>query len=103
MVVHPGLGHSVSLYYLDAGRHEDVIEGTGADGVGGLVNDSVEGAEASRICRLKADLLESCKLFLVEKSFADTVSNKQYIISDGGHINAESGYLEFASSSSSAT
>ena len=33
--------------------------------------------------------------FDVEKSFADTVSNKQYIISDGGHINAESGYLEF--------
>ena len=31
----------------------------------------------------------------VEKSFADTVSNKQYVIANGGHINAESGYTEF--------
>ncbi|MGM9849315.1 MAG: RBBP9/YdeN family alpha/beta hydrolase [Bacilli bacterium] len=31
----------------------------------------------------------------VEKSFADKVSNKQHIISNGGHINAESGYTEF--------
>ena len=33
--------------------------------------------------------------FDIEKDFADTVSNKQYIINNGGHINAESGYLEF--------
>ncbi len=33
--------------------------------------------------------------FEVEKSFADTISNEQYIIKNGGHINAESGYLEF--------
>ncbi len=33
--------------------------------------------------------------FEVEKSFADTVSNEQYIIKNGGHINAESGYTEF--------
>ena len=34
-------------------------------------------------------------MFDVEKSFADAVSNKQYVISNGGHINAESGYTEF--------
>jgi predicted alpha/beta hydrolase family esterase len=33
--------------------------------------------------------------FEVEKSFADTISNEQYIIKNGGHINAESGYTEF--------
>ena len=33
--------------------------------------------------------------FDVEKSFADTTSNEQYIIENGGHINAESGYTEF--------
>ena len=33
--------------------------------------------------------------FDVEKSFADTISNEQYIIENGGHINAESGYTEF--------
>lgn len=33
--------------------------------------------------------------FEVEKEFADTVSNKQYIIENGGHINKESGYTEF--------
>ncbi len=33
--------------------------------------------------------------FDVEKSFADLVSNEQYIIKDGGHINTESGYTEF--------
>lgn len=33
--------------------------------------------------------------FDVEKSFADTIANEQYIIKDGGHINAESGYTEF--------
>ena len=31
----------------------------------------------------------------VEKVFADTISNEQYIIANGGHINAESGYTEF--------
>lgn len=31
----------------------------------------------------------------VEKSFADAISNKQYIIKNGGHINAESGYTKF--------
>ena len=33
--------------------------------------------------------------FDVEQDFADTVSNKQIIIKNGGHINAESGYTEF--------
>ncbi len=33
--------------------------------------------------------------FDVEKAFADTIANEQYIIKDGGHINAESGYTEF--------
>lgn len=30
-----------------------------------------------------------------EKEFADTISNKQYVIHNGGHINAEFGYTEF--------
>jgi len=30
-----------------------------------------------------------------EKKFADKVSNKQYIIKNGGHINSEFGYTEF--------
>ena len=33
--------------------------------------------------------------FDVEKSFADLVSNEQHIVKNGGHINAESGYIEF--------
>ena len=33
--------------------------------------------------------------FDVEKSFADLIANDQYIIKNGGHINAESGYTEF--------
>lgn len=33
--------------------------------------------------------------FQTEKDFADTVSDKQYIIKAGGHINAESGYTTF--------
>ena len=33
--------------------------------------------------------------FEVDKSFADTVSNEQYVIKNGGNINAESGYTEF--------
>ena len=31
----------------------------------------------------------------VEKEFADTITDKQVIISGGGHLNAESGYEEF--------
>lgn len=31
----------------------------------------------------------------VEKDFADTIANKQYIINNGGHLNKESGYTEF--------
>lgn len=31
----------------------------------------------------------------VEKDFADKISNKQYCISGGGHLNAESNYVEF--------
>lgn len=31
----------------------------------------------------------------VEKEFADTIATKQVIIDDGGHLNAESGYIEF--------
>ena len=30
-----------------------------------------------------------------EKEFADTISDKQIIIEDGGHLNSESGYSEF--------
>lgn len=33
--------------------------------------------------------------FDVEKSFADSISNEQHIIKNGGHINAESGYTSF--------
>lgn len=33
--------------------------------------------------------------FEVEKEFADTVSNKQYVIKNGGHINSETGYTRF--------
>ncbi len=33
--------------------------------------------------------------FGVEKEFADTVSNEQHIINNGGHINAETGYTKF--------
>lgn len=33
--------------------------------------------------------------FEVEKSFADRVSNKQYVIKNGGHLNTESGYTKF--------
>ena len=32
----------------------------------------------------------------VEKEFADSVSNRSFVISGGGHINAESGYTEFS-------
>lgn len=30
-----------------------------------------------------------------EKEFADIIANKQVVISDGGHLNSESGYTEF--------
>lgn len=33
--------------------------------------------------------------FEVEKEFADSISNKQYVIENGGHINTETGYTEF--------
>ena len=33
--------------------------------------------------------------FDIEESFADSISNEQYIIKNGGHINEESGYTEF--------
>ena len=33
----------------------------------------------------------------VEKSFADTISNEQIVIKNGGHINDESGYTKFDS------
>ncbi len=33
--------------------------------------------------------------FEVEKAFADEISNEQYIINNGGHINTESGYTKF--------
>lgn len=32
----------------------------------------------------------------VEKEFANTVANRQYVIESGGHINSESGYTEFS-------
>lgn len=31
----------------------------------------------------------------LEKEFADTITNNQIIIEDGGHLNSESGYTEF--------
>lgn len=31
-----------------------------------------------------------------EKEFADAITNNQIIIKDGGHLNSESGYSEFA-------
>ncbi len=30
-----------------------------------------------------------------EKEFADTIADKQFMIENGGHLNAESGYIEF--------
>ena len=33
--------------------------------------------------------------FEAEKKFADGISNKQYIIKNGGHINSETGYDKF--------
>ena len=32
----------------------------------------------------------------VEKDFADNIATKQIVIDDGGHLNSESGYTEFA-------
>ena len=31
----------------------------------------------------------------IEKEFADTITNNQIIIENGGHLNSESGYTEF--------
>ena len=31
----------------------------------------------------------------VEKDFADRIANDQYCIHNGGHLNAESNYIEF--------
>ena len=31
----------------------------------------------------------------VEKTFADKLTDKQYVIKNGGHINAETGYTKF--------
>ena len=31
----------------------------------------------------------------VEKAFADKLTDKQYVIKNGGHINAETGYTKF--------
>lgn len=33
--------------------------------------------------------------YKVEKEFADNVATKQYVIHNGGHLNEESGYLQF--------
>jgi len=33
--------------------------------------------------------------FEVEKDFADTISNRQYVVEGAGHINSESGYTKF--------
>ena len=33
--------------------------------------------------------------FEAEKTFADTISEEQHVIKNGGHINAESGYTSF--------
>ena len=32
----------------------------------------------------------------VEKEFANSIANKQYVVESGGHINSESGYTEFS-------
>ena len=32
----------------------------------------------------------------VEKEFADTITDKQFVIENGGHLNSESGYTEFS-------
>ena len=34
--------------------------------------------------------------FEAEKQFADTITENQIMISNGGHLNAESGYTEFS-------
>lgn len=34
--------------------------------------------------------------FEKEKEFADMIADSQIVISDGGHLNAESGYCEFS-------
>ena len=33
--------------------------------------------------------------FEKEKEFADAITNKQFVINEGGHLNSESGYTEF--------
>ncbi len=33
--------------------------------------------------------------FEAEKEFADTISSKQILVNNGGHLNGESGYIEF--------
>jgi predicted alpha/beta hydrolase family esterase len=33
--------------------------------------------------------------FDVEKQFADTITDKQIVIKDGGHLNSESGFNKF--------
>lgn len=33
--------------------------------------------------------------YVAEKDFADNLTNNQYIIANGGHINSESGYIKF--------
>ena len=33
--------------------------------------------------------------FEIEKEFADTITTKQYVIHNGGHINSETGYTKF--------
>ena len=35
------------------------------------------------------------RLGLTQKEFADKITNKQYIIKNGGHINSETGYTKF--------
>ena len=35
------------------------------------------------------------KQIIAREEFADSIANKQYIVNDGGHINAESGYTSF--------
>ena len=74
VVIHPGLAGSVCRCDADVGSYEDIVEGAGADLAEGIVHDRIECAEFACVCGLKADLLKSCQLFLIEESFAQALA-----------------------------
>lgn len=74
MVIHPGLAGSVCRCDADVGSYEDIVEGAGADPAEGIVHYRIECAEFARVCGLKADLLKSCQLLLIEESFAQALA-----------------------------